>query len=575
MLRFLDNVYDAKILGGFDLHENSGGIINRLLEILQQFLLSDQNIDLELHKSFKVYVNVLSVNHLDFKKNFPRKKQLNKRKNKKHYGNSISRRKYNFCWAIDVPDGYKNNPLIFKNKCLFTTIILGHLQNEYYKSNRKDKRFLYAQNINSNFERKKIHAGNILRKELLTLFQVLKLKNEQKYNIDELLPKLSELYKCQIFIFDGINNSSKLKFTYPKAYDNKLEPIYLFEPFKDENHLLFIRHLASYFKSNVKICFTCLRKFKTYNYKHLCSYKLNCFACRRPFSESSTYLHEKLENNFCNGKLVNEPNFKCKICNVTLYSKACEKGHKLICNGAGNFGWKCLKCNKFTYRQGNLNATKIAEQHTCGFITCKNCKDLYDSKEDNHLCKMRKENLLNKWPSLAFFNFEFLFYSSADCSSCYEIKKEFKKTIDLKWKEVYEHSLYSTLKCEFHRLEEECTLSSLEPNAIIVYKEDIKIKGQFSRHIFTDLNYSNSTEKIFDVSYIPNNIIVPEFRSRTKQSQDLISNIEALQTIHPDETPAITKFLKLICSEEWRFTTFIAQDEDSVIYVSLTNFAEL
>jgi hypothetical protein len=560
-------VQSKKILGGFDLHEDSGAIINRLLEILQQFLLSDQNIDLALDKSFKVYVNVLSVNHINFKKNFPRKKQSNKRKKKKHYGHS-SKRLYNFGWAIDIPDGYKNNPKIFKNKCLFTTVILGHLQNEYYKSNRTDKRFLYAQNINSNFERKKIHAGNIIRKELLKLLEALQITNERNYEVDQLLPKLSEYFNCQIFIFDGINNSSKLKITYPKEYNNKLQPIYLFEPFQDENHLLFIRHLPSYFKSNVKVCFTCQRKFKTYNYKHLCSYKHYCFACRRPFSDSSTYLHEKLEINFCNGKIVNEPNFTCPICNVTLYSKACERGHKLICNGAGNFGWKCLKCNKFTYRQGNLNAKKICENHTCGYITCKNCKELYDSKENDHLCKMQIEKLPFKWPSLAFFCFEFLLYSSADCASCFEVKNEFKENYNLDWKDVYEHTLFANLKCEFHKFEDEINLTTLEPNVIIIYKEDISNKGQFYRHILTDINYSDSSEKMFDYDYCLHEMIVPQIRKTAKRSQDLLNNIKDLDSLCLEEIPAIKKFFKLICSDEWRSTTFIAQDEDSIIFVS-------
>jgi len=125
---------------GFHLQDNSSSeMIDQILNMLQRFLISDNNINLEINDTFKVYVHVLSVDHVEYKRRHPRAKQKNIRK--KHYGAQNSKNSLNYIWAIDVPKGYDNNINVFENKCLLMSIILGHLQNEYYKSERTDKRF--------------------------------------------------------------------------------------------------------------------------------------------------------------------------------------------------------------------------------------------------------------------------------------------------------------------------------------------------------------------------------------------------------------------------------------------------
>ena len=51
--------------GGFDMQENSIEMVQRILQMLEQFLISNQT--LRLDESFKVYLKVLSVEHMHFK----------------------------------------------------------------------------------------------------------------------------------------------------------------------------------------------------------------------------------------------------------------------------------------------------------------------------------------------------------------------------------------------------------------------------------------------------------------------------------------------------------------------------
>ena len=119
--------------GGFDLQEDSSAIVQRILKMLEQFLISNQT--LKLNETFKVYLKILSIEHMNYKKVMMKKKS--KRIQKKHYGARIRpNKKYNYFWALDVPDSYPNEPSndIFKDKCLLTCTILSLLQNQFYKS---------------------------------------------------------------------------------------------------------------------------------------------------------------------------------------------------------------------------------------------------------------------------------------------------------------------------------------------------------------------------------------------------------------------------------------------------------
>jgi hypothetical protein len=552
---------------GFHLQDNSSNeIVDQVLNMLQRFLISDNNINLALNDTFKVYVHVLSVDHVQFKKRHPRGKQKNTRK--KHYGASdiLNHNNLKYVWAIDIPSGFENNENIFENKCLLMCIILGHLQNEFYKSNRKDRRFFYAKKINNKNKNERTYAGNILKKEMIAVLEALNLDNYQLLTLEEISKAMSEFYQCQIFLFDGIENSSKLKFMYPSQLQDHLEPIFLYEPFENKQHVILIKNLNSYFKANKKVCFQCRRTFKDSRYLHRCHRKTTCFACRRRFKTIATYSHEKLEPNFCDVNV--NPNIKnayCSLCNVNLMTEHCKKGHKLLCNGKGRFGWKCLKCKRFTCRYQNLTSNELKNRHKCGELVCPICKQYYDPKENNeiHLCLLNPETISKKWPSLAFIRFEFLNLNCDNCAECFEIKKLFQTRNNLDLKDVYEHKDFPTLFCENHLLIKD----GLQPNLLIIYKEDKVKRGYFKRYILSTFLINQQEDNNYVFEYLKD-ITAPScfIKKHKLKSLDFKKKIEQL---HQDKRQSLMlSFFALLFSDDWSNTTFIIQDEDSISLVS-------
>jgi hypothetical protein len=265
---YQNNMLNGLNSPGVRLQDNPKEVVDNILDMLYRFLISENNIDLELNDTFQVYIHILSIDHVEFKKRNPRTKQANKRK--KHYG-VRSKKAFNnlYNWTLEIPEGYGQFPQIFKNECLLISVILGHLQNEFHKSNRTDKRIIYAQNINSKLKVKRIYAGNIIQTELRKLKKNLNL-NCGPYEITSVAPKLCSYFKCQIFIFEGVSESSNIKAIYPNEVDDQLEPIYLYEPPNQENHVLLIRSISAYFRLNGKICIYCKKQFKHYKFIHRC-----------------------------------------------------------------------------------------------------------------------------------------------------------------------------------------------------------------------------------------------------------------------------------------------------------------
>ena len=500
------------------------------------------NQTLRLDNTFKVYLKVLSIEHMKFKSTTkPRiHKKRSKNTYKKHYG-ARNKNSYTFFWALDVPDSFPNekSPNIFKNKCLLTTTILGLLQHQYFESKRSDKRFIHVQNINSKNYQKKNHAGRILEHELNNFLEKTELPRDGPYDLESTVQKLSKIYKCQFFIFDNMFNSNKLNFMFPSEYDDSLKPIFLFQPNDAKNHLVFIRNLNSYFKANVKICFACKRTFSTHNYRHLCTKAKCCFSCRRFFQSPTTYVHEKLSQYFCNKNITAEESFTCVRCNVTCYSQHCFNGHKFFCSGKGNFGYKCLKCQKFTYRHGKMTSDSLKQIHVCG--ENKKCPYCRESKDLDHLCKLNKEVILPNSSRLAFIGMEFL-------NSEISTKKNAEDT---------------NADSPIHN----------EPLLVQIYREE-KQRGNFTKY---ELNYFdekpalNIVDSILTIPYedvMFNNIK----KNRSKITQDFKTNCEKLQ--NTESLLLSNKLLQLITSVEWQNTTFICQDSDSLIYVSLRHLIQ-
>lgn len=513
--------------GGFDLQENSNQLVERILTMLEQFLVSNQT--LKLDETFKVYLKVLSIEHMSSQKRQHPKRTKNYYKKKKHFGARVNPlKRYNYYWALDVPDSYLKEPIknVFQNECLLTATILAILQHKYFKSERKNRLFLQVQYINSVNSAKQTKAGKILLEELNLLKEKTKLPKNGPYALEQTTKILSEIYKCQFFIFDTLHNSNKLTFMYPENYQDDLMPVYLFQPRDAKNHLVFIRNINSYFKANVRICFGCQKTFLSHKYQHLCPKIKCCFCCRRFFQSEKTFVHQKLQNQFCDKNITTENEIQCTLCNVSCYSKHCYKGHKLLCAGKGTFGYKCLKCKKFSYRYGSFNGLDIKANHKCDDL--KRCLFCRKPQEQEHLCELKKENIQNFCPKLAFIGMENL-------SNCNEEQSLNVKNID-------------------------------EPIFIIIYV--LKDNNSFTKYELSHFKYEPKieiTENVFSYD-IKGSKPTDTNGKKHKITQDFKTNYENLNK----KTCFLLSDLLLQLIITWHDTTFICQDEDSLCYVSIS-----
>jgi len=448
---------------------------------------------------------------------FYRRKTQKNKFGKKHVGSKKNKKKIPY-WALEpqlenLSTYYQQE---FTNKCLLICTIFSLLQHLYFESNKKNYKFLYLSNINSKFERKKLQACKILSSQLDEMFSVTKLQTIGPYNVQITVKMLSETYKCQFFVFSGSTGRKKIAFMYPSQYDDSLKPIYLQVSHSDPNHFIFIRNLNSYFRQNYVICFECKKSFSSMAYKHLCSKRKTCFACRRFFCTKATYMHDNLLKHFCDRLITKEKEFLCKICNVTLYSKHCYQGHRLACNGLGHYGFRCLSCSSFTYASKHMTSGYLKATHVCS--SNKTCKFCYSFKEVDHLCKL-SQTKVSKWHNrLGFFDLQYLVMDDKSIQSIFAV---------------------------FY-LEQES-------------------RGNFQKYFITDMNINSScTDDRFFVQYFPPNTLNTDFTAlklTKKVTNDFVSKLENLSRW----TDFTSKLIFFIISST--NTTFVCQDGDGTIMV--------
>lgn len=484
--------------------------------MLNQYLISNQT--LELNKSFQIYVKVLSLAHMQVRK----PKRAPKKFGQLHVGHNDKKETCHY-WALNPPVSYPKEPTknVFADKCLLISVIFGLLQNAYYASCKQDRRFLRIQNVNSKVTELKNSACKLLLNELQCLFQTTKLQEIGPYHLQSTIKILHSSYRCQIFVFDNIANSSKLCYMYPVEFNDELQPIYLYQ--SSPNHILFIRHLKAYFRKNYTICFGCKSKFKSPYNKHLCPKRETCFACRRLYCTEKTFLTEKLLNNYCDKLITKESPKLCTICNCTLHSLHCARGHKLLCNGVGRFGYKCLKeCQRFFYCTQNTSQD-IKNSHSCSFGGY--CKTCHKPKELNHLCRLSHVKILPYHTSLCFFKILF-------------INNEIPITA--------------------------------------IFLKETKERGVFTKYTFVNdylfnINSSQVEMNYFKYRYFPNNIKNSSFadllRQKTRKiSEDFIRSARRLQK----KTTLEDRIVAFILQQ--RNTSFICNDSSSNHLVSLILF---
>ena len=355
-----------------------------------------------------------------------------------------------------------------------------------------------------------------MEKELEKLFSCTNLKQSGPYELKATIILLSETYKCQFFIFDGINNSSKLYYMYPEAYNDTMKPIFLYRPQFDSNHVIFIRHLNAFFKANSFVCFACFRVFKRNRESrssHLCKKRLTFFQT------SETYLNPIITSNFCDKLITNETSFLCSKCNCQIYSQKCLLGHKRFCKGAGYFGYKCLDCKKFTYCRNNTSSD-VKAAHICSEgRTCRNC---FLIKENWHQCPMKLEKPHDFHVRLSFFKIIFDDFN--------------------------------------------------DPLFAIFYREE-KERGNFNKYIFFEKDLGND---IFEENYLNEKYFNPDwnidisFKSGSKLS-DKSTFFQQLESLKR-ESNLSAKVLCFTLNENFGYTTYICEDSSSTNLMILVNW---
>ena len=203
--------------------------------MMSQFLVSNQS--LHLNSTFQVFLKILSIEHMTQSpvKPKPKKRRFTGRI---HVGSNTSD-SFNKKWALDVrPTKYSAaQKSIVENRCLLIAFLLGLFQNLSFKS--EESKFSVLSNVGSRIKYKRDAAISLLETELKMLFDVTKLQVIGPYHLQSTVQILSNTYKCQIYVFNGITNTKKLLLKYPKEFNEMLIQIFLFQSALHQNHIIF------------------------------------------------------------------------------------------------------------------------------------------------------------------------------------------------------------------------------------------------------------------------------------------------------------------------------------------------
>ena len=256
--------------GAFSLQSDSTKkILSFALNLFNSFVNSQAEV--RLNEGFQVYFKVLSYAHYQ-DPNHRRKTQPVRTLGCKTDNFEIS-------GCAELSDGFPNNETAFVDKCLLTSIILGHYCNEYFRTKaiveecqRKKKvcdisidetyldlKPLYTKN-------QKIvqvkRAGSLLLNKVNKVILDLNLPQEGPYEV-EICLLLANYYNCQIHILKSNQEKECLMQSFPETeWKNNLSQIFLYP--KSDNHVVPILNLKTFCGKNRQFCPICKITFKRY-----------------------------------------------------------------------------------------------------------------------------------------------------------------------------------------------------------------------------------------------------------------------------------------------------------------------
>jgi len=519
---YQDGMTNGLSTGGYSLGEESSLMVDKLMQMVFNFLLSDEN--LVVNKGFKIYVDVYSKEH-----NAKRKKIYKGRTLKPNPNFPFAKQ----LWSLDVGSVLTQSDVdcFLKDKCLLSGIILGHQQNLLIE--KGSNRFAYSQKlVYWNNKKKRNFALSVIKEDVLKLFTYLQedCKVANVCDIYEIAPFVHDIFCCQIIIFSGLSN--KISFMYPKEFDESLRPIFLHDQDDNQtNHVVYVRNLTGYFRYlKTKVCLVCKGSRKSlYQGEHSCKQRKSCLACKRFFLNPERTPSEYFRTSFCPGSSkTRDMTDECKVCQLKLSDATCKTIHQKgrFCGKGGHLGFKCKRCNRYYHRNKKfVNAAAFAKLHRCGEKLCETCKQYTDSK--NHLCKLQVTNFRQESKCLAFLTMEFI------------------------------------------DTDKNGQFTNNHPNIVTIYKETSPSSGKFNLQLLTDFEYAKSDDpSSFDFPYhVGQNLPLPSLASESGIIQDgnLGVKMGAIQSRSPKSCSE--KLANLIVG--WKDTTIICNDEDGFVFQAI------
>jgi hypothetical protein len=550
--------------GGFNLQmSETNTILSFVLNMFNRFINSNE--ELRLDQGFQVFFKIFSYNHVNWPK-------TRRNKNQRTLGCLQGNKTMKIAGCVEIPNGFPGKEFAFENKCLLTATVVCSYANLYFQNNKNNESFqkLIPLWTKRSSKQKKIEAGRFLESEIEKLIENLDIQNDGPYDINTTMPLLCNYFGSQIHIIKTTQEEIANIESFPTPlWNNDSTQIFLFQ--SEPGHVLPIINMKQYVNQNNQLCLVCKKTFSR-NYRHVCSFKAkSCFLCNSYYATETTIIQENLPFTYCFSKLdpILETPIVCDVCNYKFPTQRCFTNHKTICgvtSKRGRIGFFCEICNKFIKGNSSI-ATKAA--HKCLTIfqkKCKHCNEICD-KETNHQCRLTKEHLTNTWPRLVFFSFEFQSNSIFQCTDCHQLRKEFKETNGLTWKEACSKKEFTSLKCSQHQQ----NMALHCPNFCTVWKETTS--GTFDEICFADDNLdlkNEVTSNVFRFNYdIHDKNQTTEKRSYGKQTQATKASLKKI--FDKEEKTVLDYFTMFLLGEDVKNRTFISLNNSNENMATVMN----
>jgi hypothetical protein len=547
-----DSINHGLNTGNYNVRTDPGLVTDRILTMLYNFLTS--HMSLRLNQSFRFNIKVLSVRHA--------RERVQRGGFNPHILNGtfkINKKKYLFF----LPEGFEDYENVFSQNCLLLSIILGHYLNKYLEIEGKNYLTSYKTlaQINSTKNNLKKEAGLLLLEEAKRVALENDINFFGPHTLDELAPKLTNYFKCQLIIFNNLVGE-KIAHMYPTSFDETKSTIYLLQEMTPDgkSHVSLINKIKAFFRLNFTICLYCEKVFKSHSSLrliHNCKKRTLCESCNRYKANTDTYLNKENFINYCvNGDL----SLKCTKCEKTMNNQSCFKYHRC-------FGFFCLECKMFVKRKVLKTVEETKKLHKCFEKFCNLCKKLTSNAA--HSCKLKK-TLLDKYhPALGFFNLQIV-GNNSECFECYKNRNNLRSKLQLEWHEfllIDDEDTKHQYLCENHRrkgLNQDCFVN------LATLKLETKSRGTFETKIFhdddmCDLKDLDFKPEFYDYCSLPvyKGKIVKRFGKGIKATNLFESNIENLKS-SLNKTPVEKMIVSLL---DYENTTIMCFGAEQLLFV--------